>query len=377
MKRIVLCCDGTWNSSDQKYPTNVVKLRDAVLPTAPDGTRQLVYYHNGVGTSGLLDKLPGGIFGSGLWRNVQLAYEHLVRYYEPGDELYLFGFSRGAYTARSVVGMMRKCGILRLSEIGRIAEAYDFYRDRTVGPDDKAARDFRSAHSVSLPAASGVVTAGDVPPVKFVGVWDTVGALGIPLGALGSIFNRKHRFHDVSLSRIVDNAYHALAIDETRKPFRPTLWEQHPAAVKQTLEQRWFAGVHTNIGGGNLDSRQSDRALLWMMSRAASCDLAFDEDYVRDKLQNAIDGTLTQSLFQRVARNVPFNLLTYVRPIGAGVPYNEANYLGGLSNEQVDPAVIDRNVADAAYMPPDLMAYYRVRPGALDAVQHASRSVWP
>jgi hypothetical protein len=114
-----------------------------------------------------------------------------------------------------------------------------------------------------------------------------------------------------------------------------------------------------------------------MMSHAASSDLAFDEQYVHDKIHNAIDGKLTQSLFQRVARKVPFNLLTYLRPIGAGVPYNEANYLGGRSNEDVDPAVIDRNVADASYMPPDLVEYYRARPEALDAARHASRSVWP
>ena len=119
MKRIVICCDGTWNRSDQKFATNVVKLRNALKLTSSQGVKQMPYYLDGVGTKSWVDKLPGGVFGSGLWENVQKAYQHLVEYYEPDDEIYLFGFSRGAYTARSVVGMVRKCGILKRDQIGR------------------------------------------------------------------------------------------------------------------------------------------------------------------------------------------------------------------------------------------------------------------
>jgi uncharacterized protein (DUF2235 family) len=375
MKRIVICCDGTWNRSDQAFATNVVKLRDALLPRSASGIRQAVYYQNGVGTRSLIDKLPGGVFGSGLWQNVQSAYEYVVRYYELGDEIFLFGFSRGAYTARSIVGMVRKCGILKPDGMERIKEAYDFYRNRQIKPGDLEARAFRDQHAIAI--SDQPPAFNNVPPVKFVGVWDTVGSLGIPLGTLGKVFNRRHRFHDVSLSRIVANACQALAIDEHRRPFAPTLWERHPQAMTQVLEQRWFAGVHTSIGGGNADARQSDRALLWMMSRARSCGLEFDEEFVTTKIQDDIGGGIPTSLFHEVARHVPFNMLTYVRPIGAGVPIRDANYLGGLSEELIDPAVLDRNVSDPSYMPPGLVSYFRSRPEVLTQLQGASRAVWP
>jgi uncharacterized protein (DUF2235 family) len=375
VKRIVICCDGTWNSKDQQFSTNVVKLFRAVLLTSPSGVQQRPYYLNGVGTNSLIEKLPGGIFGSGLWQNVQKAYRYLAESYEDGDEIYVFGFSRGAYTARSLVGMVRKCGILRRDELARIDEAYDFYRKRDVKPSDAAAKQFRERYAV--PITDGPLV-GDrfVPRVTFIGVWDTVGSLGIPLGFLGKIFNRKHRFHDVSLSRIVDNAYHALAIDEKRKPFRPTLWERHPAATKQNLEQHWFAGVHTNIGGGNADARQSDRCLRWMMAKARDCGLAVDPAGIGDDPQGT--SPIVSSLFHDIARHVPFNLLTYTRPIGEGVPLREANYLGGLSQETVDPAVVDRNLRDDAYMPVNLLAYFRARPEILAAMQPGvmSREVW-
>jgi len=183
MKRIVICCDGTWNRSDQKFATNVVKLRNALKLTSSQGVKQMSYYLDGVGTKSWVDKLPGGVFGSGLWQNVQKAYQHLVEYYEPDDEIYLFGFSRGAYTARSVVGMLRKCGILKRDQIGQIESAYEFYRNRDVKPTDKEAVDFRLQNAIALPA--GEPGFENVPPVKFIGVWDTVGSLGIPLGTLG------------------------------------------------------------------------------------------------------------------------------------------------------------------------------------------------
>jgi uncharacterized protein (DUF2235 family) len=375
MKRIVICCDGTWNTSEQRHPTNVVKVRDASLRQLPDGTEQAVYYHDGVGTRSWINKLPGGIFGAGLWQNVQSAYKYLVEHYEVGDELFFFGFSRGAYTARSVVGMVRKCGILRKEEIGKIQEAYDLYRNRRIKPDDRHAQCYRLKYAVlANPSAD---TQRDIPPIKFIGVWDTVGSLGIPLGLLGRVFNRKHRFHDVSLSRIVANAYQALAIDEKRKPFKAAIWEQHPDATNQTLEQRWFAGVHTNVGGGNADARQSDRTLLWIMSKAKACGLAFHADYVRQRVLDDPGGDLADSLFHEIARHIPFNLLTYVRPIGEGVPVAEATYLGGLSREIVDPAVIDRNISDPSYRPTGLVSYFRKQPQTLIEAKEASRSVWP
>jgi hypothetical protein len=178
------------------------------------------------------------------------------------------------------------------------------------------------------------------------------------------------------LSRTVVNAYHAVAIDEKRGPFQPALWEQHPDAKGQTLEQRWFSGVHTNIGGGDEDARQSDRALLWMMSKAQRNGLVLDPALIKPPVVDKLDGTISRSLIHEIARIVPFNLMTYVRPIGEGVPVVKATYLGGLSNEAIDPAVIDRNVADADYMPTNLVAYFRKRPEKLVEAKAASRDVW-
>src|SRR5262249_26159885 len=127
-KKIVICCDGTWNTRDQKSPTNVVRIHDAVLPTDADGRAQVAFYHQGVGTNGW-DRLIGGAFGFGLSRCVRDAYRFVVEHFEPGDELYFFGFSRGAYTARSAVGFIHNCGILRPEYAGKVDEAYAVYRD--------------------------------------------------------------------------------------------------------------------------------------------------------------------------------------------------------------------------------------------------------
>jgi uncharacterized protein (DUF2235 family) len=362
MKRIVICCDGTWNTKDQRFPTNVAKVCDAVLSKGPGEALQKVLYLPGVGTRSLMDRLPGGVFGAGLWKNVQEAYREIAEIYEAGDELFFFGFSRGAYTARSTVGMVRKCGILRrdldAEERARlIKDAYDLYRKRDLPPDADDMKTFRHGHCVHFEDPQFP----DVPPIKFVGVWDTVGSLGIPLGVVGRIFNRRHRFHDVSLSRRVKNAYHALAIDEKRGNFRPTLWEQHPDAKDQTMEQRWFAGVHGDVGGAG---PQSDWTLRWMLGKAQECGLALNEECIGTPGGSNGGGPIGES------RRGFWKWLSYFsRPIGRGVPPKEATYLGGLSHEVVDSAVVDRNIQDPSYMPLNLVAYFRENPSALEAAE--------
>lgn len=360
MKRIVICCDGTWNSAEQTHPTNVFKIKQLIPENPPGALRQPVYYDEGVGAGSMLSRIPG-VFGYGLWENVKQAYRCLVNNFEPGDQIFLFGFSRGAYTVRSTVGMVRKCGILRPDRLDALDEAYEFYRESEIKADDEPALKFRRENSVPLDGDPP-----NVPPVKFMGVWDTVGALGVP-GRLNRLTVRKHMFHDVSLSRIVENAFHALAIDEKRKDYRPTLWEQHPDA-KQTLEQRWFAGVHTDIGGGSDSSRQSDRALRWIIEHATKCGLVFDEAKAPQHIPSKKDlGPIHES------RNSIFLLRPlFQRPIGEGVPKNEATYLVGVSHELVDHAVIDRNLADDRYKPPNLVEYFRRFPEAL-AAANASR----
>ena len=157
MRRLVVCCDGTWNTPDHidagvLAPTNVVDMARAVVPVAPDGTSQLVYYHPGVGTDNLVDKLTGGAFGIGLDRNVQDAYLFLVHNYSEGDEIYFFGFSRGAYTVRSTAGMLRKVGLLRKERADLTKRATEIYRSRTGGADSPEADDFRRVNSNLSPS---------------------------------------------------------------------------------------------------------------------------------------------------------------------------------------------------------------------------------
>jgi uncharacterized protein (DUF2235 family) len=265
-KRLVMCCDGTWNTADQACPTNVTKLALGLAETSADGKDQRVFYHQGVGT-GAWDHIRGGAFGVGLSQNVQDTYRFLVENYEDGDEIFLFGFSRGAFTARSTAGLIRNSGVLERRFENRIPDAYALYRDRTAHPRGTQAQLFRRTYSYE-------------PRIRCIGVWDTVGALGIPLSGIPLVdaFNKQWQFHDTTLSTTVDNAFHALAIDEKRRPFEPTLWQQQPDAGAQRLEQVWFAGVHSDVGGGYPEGELADIALLWMVDRAESCGLTFRPD---------------------------------------------------------------------------------------------------
>src|SRR4051794_8905278 len=266
MKRLVVCCDGTWNRPDHidqgvAAPTNVAKIALALAESDSAGNPQLLHYEAGVGTR-RWEHLVGGGLGVGLSRNVQECYRFVVDNYAPGDELYFFGFSRGAFTARSTVGLVRNAGVLLREHRHRIRQAYALYRDprRDTEPGGIAARLFRRSYSY------------DEVYVHFVGVWDTVGALGIPIdGFRPPLLSRLWSFHDPKLSRYVRNAFHAVAIDERREPFKPTLWDRQPDATDQTLEQVFFAGAHCDVGGGYRDPALSEIPLLWMAGKAREC----------------------------------------------------------------------------------------------------------
>jgi len=269
-----VCCDGTWDQPDQArdgvaVPTNVAKLALAVETS--DRDTQRLFYEPGVGTAPD-ERLLGGTFGFGLSRNVCDGYRWLAQNFSPGDRLFLFGFSRGAYTARSLAGLIRNCGILCPEHVGQVDQAFAFYRDRTSQshPSALASRIFRNMYSQ------------DDEEIYFIGVWDTVGALGIPTHTdlpgwdwVMEHFKQSEQlwgFHDTQLSSHVKFAYQALSIDELREPFQPTLWTQGGTGG-QTLEQVWFAGVHTDVGGGSRDPSLSDIALLWMLEKARACGL--------------------------------------------------------------------------------------------------------
>jgi uncharacterized protein (DUF2235 family) len=283
-KKLIVCADGTWNTENDRdhghaCPTNVVKVARTLVPRDSRGVPQTVTYVAGVGTQfGFI--LRGGALGQGLFANVLEGYRALYLNYEPDDAIYLFGFSRGAYTARSLAGLIRNSGLLRRGEEAHEGGAVALYRDDSeeTSPDSPQAKKFRADHSHS-------------PEIHFIGVWDTVGSLGIPgLDGKFRIFGGLDwQFHDVTLSRYVHNAYHALAIHERRTEFVPTLWEKQPnAPAAQVLEQVWFSGVHSDVGGGYaLEGDDdptvglSDVALEWMIQKAESCGLEFDTDVLR------------------------------------------------------------------------------------------------
>jgi uncharacterized protein (DUF2235 family) len=294
MKRIIICCDGTWNKPGSMdlgklVKTNVQKIYEATANKGTDGIQQVKYYGQGVGTGySILDKFFGGATGKGIDRNIKDAYKFIMWNYEPGDELYFFGFSRGAYTARSLVGLIRNCGVMKADYLNLVDEAYALYRDRNAitHPDSDLMMAFKTRYS-------------QITRIKFVGVWDTVGALGIPIQFF-TFFNKEYQFHDVKLSSDVDYAYHAVALDEKRRLFQPTLWEMSRSAmndrIEQHFEQVWFPGVHSNVGGGYADTGLSDVALEWMIQKAQDAGLGFRENYLKEKVKPDTKGIIRDSV---------------------------------------------------------------------------------
>jgi uncharacterized protein (DUF2235 family) len=264
-KRIVYCADGTWDKASKR--TNVYKLYKALLTTAD----QVPLYDDGVGADGgALVMLLGGAFGTGLWKKIREGYMHIAHVYEQGDEIYIFGFSRGAFTARSLAGMIAAVGLPTKSfDDGMVGQAFDAYRDRANRPA-----------KLQKLAPFGMFAAD----IKMVGVWDTVGALGIP-AAVGLIDPIVYGFLDTGLNPKIKNAFHAMAMDERRAQFMPTAWTGTPAA-DQHVEQVWFTGAHSDVGGGEPDDvdgakELSDIPLSWMIDKARGLGVRIDEDVAR------------------------------------------------------------------------------------------------
>lgn len=329
MKRIVIFCDGTWNSSDAARATNVVKLAQAVCPLAPDGTVQQVFYYPGVGSgqgstglSRLLDRYGGGAFGWGLDDKIHQAFRDLVFCYEPGDMICIFGFSRGAFTARSLAGLIRKAGIPARSQIPAIPEAIRQYRRRDPAshPESEEMRRYR-AHLSPATATSEEDLAwrqangyGDAILLRlgYLGIWDTVGGLGLPgmLGFAARLLNRRYRFHDTDLSRSVAAARHALALDERRKLYPYTPWANldklngETTGEERPYRQLWFVGTHSVVGGSGPLPPLSAYPLRWVAEGAMARGVAFDEDLLDElagRADAAVPGEVTQA---RGAKNL-------------------------------------------------------------------------
>jgi uncharacterized protein (DUF2235 family) len=273
-KKIAYCADGTWDTSASN--SNVYRLFKA-LPTTAD---QVPYYDDGVGSDGTpIEKLLGGAFGEGLFQKIRDGYTKIAHAWNPGDEIFVFGFSRGAYTARSLAGMIAVCGLPGTSSFTDdvIKTAFAAYRDKTRRDQLLASlKDYKMTNAT----------------IRMVGVWDTVGSLGIP-AIFGGVDTLRYSFLDTSLHPDVINAYQALAIDERRSEFPPTLWTTQ--APGQTVDQVWFTGVHGDVGGGYPDDKAgtalSDITLGWMLAKAAALGLAIDPG-VAKQLRVPLDAKL-------------------------------------------------------------------------------------
>ena len=355
-KKIVLCFDGTWN--DPGANTNVIKMyrsirgedkspgRVGVLVPPPDGPT-IKWYDEGVGTK-RGNKIRGGLTGRGLSQNILEGYKFLVDNYEDGDQIYLFGFSRGAYTARSLAGLIRNIGILHkgnaqeaeIEDNAVLMNGFWIYQRRDADADTEEAKFFRRNYSI------------DNVEIQFLGVWDTVGAMGIPLSSLDRV-DRQYEFHDTALSRRVKNAYHALSMDETRPEFMPTLWTSKPKDG-QRVEQVWFAGVHSEVGGGKRPSL-TDIPLRWMQEKARVNGLEFDptqiacihkEHYIRAQVSNHFAPPWRNAGWNPLGWNY-YSLAARVRGIRPHV-----RPIGGTQVECVHNLVLQKiNAPNSSYAP--------------------------
>ena len=263
-KNIVICLDGTWNKPDEpdadvSTETNVKNLYDMCIN---DGKNQVTYYDQGVG-SHWYDRIRGGISGRGLSKNIREAYYEICRLHEEDDRVYIFGFSRGAYTARSLAGFVYSCGLIPRDKIteNTIEDSFEIYRE-----GDHQERTAFKARNISC-------------PIEMIGVWDTVGALGIPIPFLKKFSDRFLQFHDTKINKEIKAAYHALAIDEQRQTFQPTLWDVTKTHENQIVEQVWFAGVHSDVGGGYEERHHSDIAFQWMIDKAQKHGVKIRKNY--------------------------------------------------------------------------------------------------
>ena len=287
-KNIVVCCDGTGNEYGENN-TNVVDMYEPVLRNQ----EQVAYYDPGVGTFSVFGRVLGkkiGVmmgqgFGYGLTENIEDAYLYLMDHYEPGDKLFLFGFSRGAFTVRALAGMLHKVGLLQKGSNNLIPYASDVYNTRGNGP---IAQGFKKTYC------------HECKP-HFIGVWDTVGSLGVMYGK---------QFFDDRLNADVANAYHAMAIDEKRKKFPVSLWDETDLAPGQTVEQVWFAGVHSDVGGSYKERDLSNITLIWMLEKAQKHGLKLKEGW-RDEVVGDAAGAIHESytgfwkLWPPVTRQIP------------------------------------------------------------------------
>ncbi|KAJ5974165.1 hypothetical protein N7481_011375 [Penicillium waksmanii] len=384
-KRIILCADGTWLASDQgdnSVPSNVAKVARAIATSGPDadGTivKQIVSYHSGLGSGDLpFQKAIYGGIGWGLDVDVCQIYDFISNNYVPGDELFFFGFSRGAFTVRSVAGLVCDVGVLSAVHMSHFADMWKAYRENTDGePFEKTTWYQQNKDKLRLT---------EDLRIKVVGVWDTVGALGIPEWPLvklatkaGIAINKQEAFHNTNLAKNLDYAFQALAIDERRITFPPTLWHKTPDAPAKDLQQCWFPGVHSNIGGQAADPRTAgdheeigDITLAWMMDNLSGM-LTFEGAAINELIKQHQDA-LAENNAQNNIKNgwgcgpivsnfsglqgAFFGILGKQDRTPGNYPPVAGDGIGGATNEYFHPIVRIRKSILSNYNPASLHGY--------------------
>jgi uncharacterized protein (DUF2235 family) len=371
-KRVALFLDGTWNNVDDN--TNVWRMK-SLCAKSPE---QLVYYSAGVGTqSG--ERISGGLFGIGINQEVVNAYEWLVEHYETDVQVFIFGFSRGAFTARSLAGFISKCGLLKPGSPVSVKQLYERYRKGTATsvlalgkmPELRLSQEDRWIKEYSRPIS-----------IWFQGVWDTVGSLGVPLPCIPKISRADFAFLETDLRINDTHAFHALAIDEHREPFAPTLWtkttpkhgETYPSRTLDKVEQRWFVGAHANVGGGYENDLLAQIPLDWLIKKAIQHGLVFNDNVVIDGDENSCP--IRDSLAEMLHGIYEVLILGrhYYRTIGAE-PVDTDDAITTTINETIDATVFERWRNDSTYRPRNLVEWGKRRsvdPSALCKAVHAS-----
>ncbi|HEX7817035.1 DUF2235 domain-containing protein [Dyella sp.] len=357
MKRIAVFLDGTWNTVDSN--TNVWRLK-SLCSTLDD---QLSYYSAGVGTQNG-QRLIGGMFGYGLDNEVIQAYMWLMENYVEGDHIFLFGFSRGAFTARSLSGLISKCGLLQPGAPVSIPQLYARYKRGSAVPTIRGLKHVPPAQQTQEDKL--LLRYSMAIPIWFQGVWDTVGALGVPFGHIPIISRSDYGFLETDLRINNDRAYHAMAIDEHRKAFAPTLWTRtidknapadspKPRPLDQ-VEQRWFVGAHADVGGGYDDGMLSQLPLNWLMQKARLHGLTFKSSISLDGSE--IDSPIHDSFAEMAHGLYKLSKLgqPYYRPLGAP-PVIAGDRQTTVINETIDASVFKRWRDIADYRPANLQAW--------------------
>lgn len=296
-KNILVFSDGTGQQGGKNPDTNVYKLFRMVENRTE---RQIAFYDKGLG-SNWAGNLAGNASGWGISKNILECYQFIFENYNAGDDIFLFGFSRGATTVRSLTGFIHMFGMLPKSRPELIKKAYNIYQINNQEVREKKAQDFvRRFHNMWC-------------RVKFVGVWDTVAALGLPIKTISFILDKiplfKHKFHSLSLSESVMHARHALAIDDERETFHPTIWEKNLTKPDQTLKQVWFLGSHTDVGGGYDEQSLADITLIWMAMEAVEKGLLiYHGNHVKlapdpDGFLHDSRGTRLKKLYKKMIRH--------------------------------------------------------------------------